>query len=344
MSTTSAPSWALGFLARRHLAALDLLVDHPQQVVAIRVAVLFGTPLTDHRADQLLGHLQLLVGDGEFVQILAGQVEVGRFAQLVGPAEGIGEDDRAVGQDRAEVLALPDDDLGHADLARPPDGLAQKGVGPPPRLGRLGVVRGVVVGDVDLGAVDELHDVDALRGLDVGPLEIGGLQDHVAVPLVLVTLDDVLERDLVPFFVHALVVHSPEILPVEHVESDVLPGVFSRVERDRDRHQAETDSSLPERASHEPSPPGTNRLPGHLPQAALALEFPVREGKKHPGAARLFRLAAPAPKISALLGAPAARGARRTKQHGRLPGKKPPLSLARKARPSPSVLGGLAGP
>ena len=129
-------------------------------------------------------------------------------------------------------------------------GLAQQGVGPPPGLGRLGVVGRVVEGDVDVVAVDELHDVDALGGLDVGLLQIGRLQDHVAVPLVLVPLDDVLQGDLVPFLVHALVVHAAQVVPVEHVEGDVLPGVLRRVERDRDGHQAEADGSLPKRAGH----------------------------------------------------------------------------------------------
>ncbi len=148
------------------------------------------------------------------------------------------------------MLAFPDHDFGHTHLARASEGLSKQGVRLSGRLGRRCVVRGLVERDVYLGGVHEVHDVDALSRLDVGCLEVGRPNDHIAVFLVLISLDDLIERDLVARVVRPPVAHPAHVAAVEHAESHVLLGVLGGVERDRDGDQPETDSSIPKRAGH----------------------------------------------------------------------------------------------
>src|SRR5690606_33021334 len=102
----------------------------------------------------------------------------------------------------------------------------------------------------DLACIDEGLDVDGLRRLDVGALEVFLVEDDVFVALVLVALYRVLALDvLAALLVVELVAHGREIAAVENVEIQPL-AVFRRVKLDRNMNQAETDRAFPDRSWH----------------------------------------------------------------------------------------------
>ena len=186
------------------------------------------------------------------------------------------ERERAEGR---EVLLVPHDDLGDADLALGLERLRQETVGLEPR--RLGghVVGLVEVDRIDLLEGDEGHDIDRLDRLDVDRRELLVGELNVVVLLVLVALDDLIERDfLAADRAEALVLDPALVLLVELIELERL--LFDGgMQPDRDRHEPEADRAFPDRTGwHQSSPIGVRavscRGPGPPARAAGAASRP----------------------------------------------------------------------
>src|SRR5262245_25620935 len=92
------------------------------------------------------------------------------------------------------MLPRADHDLTDAGLAGAPERFAEESVGFASGFLRRKVVGPVDVAWVDRREVDEVEDVDAMRGLDVRLLEIRFGQHDVLAVVVLVSLDDLLPR------------------------------------------------------------------------------------------------------------------------------------------------------
>src|SRR5262249_25182345 len=101
---------------------------------------------------------------------------------------------------------------------------------------------------------DEALDVDRPARLDRHRVEVLVREDDVAVLLHLESLDDMLEGDLLAVLLaDALVTDPAAVLVVELVELQPLL-LGRRVDRNRDRHEAEGDGPFPHGSWHR-SPP-----------------------------------------------------------------------------------------
>ena len=201
-------------------------------------------------------------------------VELGG-ADLVRPVHRLQEKGPLPDPEGGEVLLAEEDDLGDGDPARLGQCLLEQPVGLEAR--RLGdnVVGAVEVDRVDHLQGDEVDDVDCPEGLDRRLLQVVVREDHVAVLLVLVSLDDVVEGHvLAANRAHTLVADAPLVGAVEVVEAHAL--LLDRdVEAHRDAHQAERDGASPDRL-HQRSSSQT----GHVPRSGFSSRIQKRSQTK----------------------------------------------------------------
>jgi len=172
-------------------------------------------------------------------------MELAKIRELVGEAHHRQHQRVADGLDRGEMLRVAQDDLGDADPTRVADGFAQE------RIGALGafpgqqVIRRLEIAFIDLFRIDEVEDVDRLRLLDGGGLEVVLGEDDELVLGVLVALDEVFPGDGLAFLLaDALVAHRLFVLGVQQPE---LRTVIARraVQLDGDVDEAERDRPFP---------------------------------------------------------------------------------------------------
>ena len=232
------------------LLAGRLALDEVEDLLAVGVVVLVGLERSRERLDELLGDVELALGD----------VDVGRGRDLVdavGLDDLVGEEHRRHAQDvivhRAqgdERLLGADDHPRDGDAAGLAHGLDEQPVGLCSAGPRREVI-GVVVEDrVDLRELDEVLDLDGLGLLGLQRLELAGLDDHVAVGRELEALDDLVVGDLVARRrVDALLGDAHAGLAAELVETHGL-AVDRAVELDRDGDQSERDRPGPNRTRH----------------------------------------------------------------------------------------------
>src|SRR5712691_4882218 len=243
----------LGFL---DLLARNLLLDDLEQRLAIFVLELRRVELVGEVVDEALGHLHFLRPD---LDLLVEDLELGG-PDLVRPEHRLQHEDVVLEAKRAEVLLLPQGDLGHRHPAVLRHRLPKQRVRLHP--GFLGdhVIRLLEVEGIDLLEVDELHDVDGPAGLHGDGGEVPVLQHDVLVLLVLVALHDVLEGNfLATGGARSLVLDAPVVLVVELIEAKGL--LLRRWEQaNRDRDQTEGDRTFPHGPWHD-TPPGKERPP-----------------------------------------------------------------------------------
>src|SRR5687767_7873733 len=104
---------------------------------------------------------------------------------------------------------------------------------------------------VDVGARDEVADLEGLRGGHPGLGEILVGEDDELTLAVLVALDDVLPGNLDVFLdTEALVVDGAFVPGVELAEVQLAAALHGGVETDGDRHQPEGDRTLPDCTRH----------------------------------------------------------------------------------------------
>src|SRR5947207_1229647 len=121
------------------------------------------------------------------------------------------------------MLRRPDDNLRYCREPRGLERLPEKRIHLLTAFGRRKVVRALVELRRDLFQRNERRDIDGLRGLDVGSLEVFVGEHDVFVFLVLISLDDVLPFDvLAGFLAVALVANRREVALVEHGELEFL--------------------------------------------------------------------------------------------------------------------------
>src|SRR6266545_4594104 len=246
----------LGLRDDLDLLARDLLLDDPEQRLPIFVLELRRAELVGEVVDEALGHLHFLRPD---IDILVEDLELG-YPDLVRPEHRLQYEDGVFEAQRAEVLLLPQGDLGHRHPAVLLHGLSEQRVRLHPRLFGDHVVGPLEVERIDLLQVDELHDVDGPAGLYGNRGEVLVLEHDVLVLLVLVSLHDVLEGNFLAIGgAHPLVLDAPVVLVVELVEAKRL--LLRRWEQaDRDGDQAEGDRSFPHGSRHD-TPPGKKQPP-----------------------------------------------------------------------------------
>src|SRR6266540_795712 len=246
----------LGLRDDLDLLARDLLLDDPEQRLPIFVLELRRAELVGEVVDEALGHLHFLRPD---IDLLVEDLELGR-PDLVRPVHRLQHEDVVFEAQCAEMLLLPQGDLGHRYPAVLRHGLSEQRVRLHPGLFGDHVVGPLEVERIDLLQVDELHDVDGPAGLYGNRGEVLVLEHDVLVLLVLVSLHDVLEGNFLAIGgAHPLVLDAPVVLVVELVEAKRL--LLRRWEQaDRDGDQAEGDRSFPHGSRHD-TPPGKKQPP-----------------------------------------------------------------------------------
>jgi len=126
-------------------------------------------------------------------------------------------------RDRAQVLRLPEDDLRHRRLARLGHRLAQESIGSLPPLAGLQVIRRLEVARVDGAGRNEGEDVDGLRTIERGPLEILRREHGVLALADLVALHHLGPgHHLALALADPLVVHRRLVLGVQQVKVGAL--------------------------------------------------------------------------------------------------------------------------
>jgi hypothetical protein len=227
------------------VAGLDLALDERHQVVAIRVLELLGLEGRLHLGDQALGHLELGRGELHLLAALRRQVELRRLAQLVVVAQQLQHQRGPADHQHRDRLARADHHPRHPDLVGLAQHLAQQHVRLQALLRGHQVVRLFEQHRLDRAGVGEVDDVDRLRRLDVGPLEVLLLDHDVLAVGVLVALDDVVPLDdLLGAAVKPLIAHRAHVAAIEQVEVDVVARLGG-VQTDGDLHQAEADRTFP---------------------------------------------------------------------------------------------------
>src|SRR5215211_6028564 len=196
-----------------------LRLDHLHQVSAVVVGVTGRIERLGEILDELLGHLELLRANlgGLWKGVLV------RVDELVGKAHDLEHHRIAKHFDSREVLCLPDNDLADAHYAAAPDCLSEQSVGFLGAFRRDEVVRGLEISWVDLFLLHEVENVESLRALERGGLEVFIGEDDELSLLVLVSLDDFIPRDGFTLGrANALVLYGGEIILVEHSKTDVI--------------------------------------------------------------------------------------------------------------------------
>ena len=149
------------------------------------------------------------------------------------------------------MLALTDDQRADADASAVAQRIAQQRVTLPTGAVRLQPVRAVEVREVDVTGGDEVLDVDRLRGGRPGLVEVRVRHHDELALLVLVALGDVAPLDLdVLRAAIAPVVDGGGVRLVDLSEPDFRLTLGRRMEAHRDRHEPESDRTLPHRPGH----------------------------------------------------------------------------------------------
>ena len=228
-----------------HVAALDLVLDHLLQVVAVGVVVFLRLEILLQGGDQHLRH-------GEF--LLLHQAGVGakllHLPDLVLVIHGVRKNPLGARPQHDDVLAIVHRHLGHAVVA----GILQRGEQQRVRL-LAALIRGHVVGTLQVDGVhlvglDEFQDLHHLGGARRRLPDILVLDHHVAILLVLVALNSLRARDR---FVFKLAIgnllDARMVVLVQYVEADGFAA--RRAEQtDGKRHHAEDQVALPDACCH----------------------------------------------------------------------------------------------
>src|SRR5687768_2478054 len=224
------------------LLTLHLRLDDPQEIGAVVIGVLRRIKRLGEIRDELLGHLHLLGPN----RLGAREAELADVDQLVGEAHDLEHDGIADHFDTGEVLSLAHDDLADADRPRLADGFAQQRVRLLAALGGEEEVRGLEEARIDLVFLHEVDDVDDLRRLEGGRLEVlVGHHDELALG-VLVSLDDLAPGNRLSVGgADALVLDRREVFFVEHPEAEVVRS-DSAAKLDRNAHESEGDRTFPD--------------------------------------------------------------------------------------------------
>ena len=257
------------------------------------VLVVLGLPGRGHVADELPGHLQLAVL--QLALAGGGQAEAVARPQLVRPADGVEHQRLAVRNQGRQPLLGVHHHPGDADDAGLAHRLAQQGVDLLALADRGGEVGPLELGERDLAGLDEALDLDRLRRLRIGLLDLVLAQDHVVAVGLLDALDDVLALHLLAgALVDALVADRVVAALVEPVEVDaaLLRG---GIEGDRHVHQAEADGAFPDGMGHgrpcccrvsASSSFGAGQFKPQAARGAVGIDLQRRPCRRHAGRGR----------------------------------------------------------
>ena len=235
------------------LLAPRLSLDQRHQLLAVLVAVLVGVEVGAQRLDQLLGHLELALG--QLAAVLGDHVvELLRRDHLVGEAHRRHRQHLAHRADRGQVLAVSEHEPRHRHLLRVGHRLDQQGVGLLGPLVGPQVVGVVEVDRVDLVEIDEVLDLDRPRLLGVELLELLPGQNDVLLGRDLIALDDLLVGDLLAVGLgHPLVPDARAVARAQLAEAHRLAR-HGAVQLHGHVQEPEADRSAPNRPSHRSQP------------------------------------------------------------------------------------------
>src|SRR5690606_16282673 len=176
----------LGDLLR--LPRLDLFLDAPEQVLAIRVLVLLGLPGLRHVVDEPQREVDFLGGDLGALEARLRNAELGDRTDLGGVADGVHEPEVAIRNERRQVLAGAD----HPGRDPDPPGLLQRfpeeRIRPRAARARREGVGRLAIGRRDRARGDGRVDVGRLGRFHVGAPESLLREHDVLAGLVLVAL------------------------------------------------------------------------------------------------------------------------------------------------------------
>jgi hypothetical protein len=234
-------------LGQLGLLAAGLGLDQREHPPAI--AVLEGTGIKHlvQRVDELAGHLDLSLARNAARR---GELEVLDVDQLVCEPHRMQRQRRVQRPDRDQVLAVVKHPAPDPDPLRSLHGIVHEPVGIGAVVARTQVIRAVVEHRIDLGRGHELLELDQVRALAGGGVDLLLVEQHVLAAAQLVAAGDLLVGHLL-----ALLGADPLLLDLSSVGRVNLMEVHALVlgrgmDLDRDRGEAERDRAVPDRSRH----------------------------------------------------------------------------------------------